>query len=183
MSNDLVMFLLWVWGIVMGWLCSNWFADYRCEKRWEAHRLSKDEDDLLPLIWNYNTARRVVAITGGKIVIKICDAIRDIIPDIEGWVGDIDSSDVLFFRSEEAAKGFDEVLLSGQEYEDWKSLDSLIGEVFPELQYKVDDNCIYLSPNKQKLIVERLKKLSHLDLIEQLEKTDGLKDSNEYKKS
>jgi len=159
---DLIMFFLWVWGIVCGWLCSNWFADLRCEKKWEKWDSPKYEKGLLSLVWWYNRSREHLRIAGEKIIEIICGAIRDILPDIDGWVGSIDSSDVLFFSSNHQQEIWDNEVEAGG-VEGWKSLEYLIEEIFPELKFRVDDDGIYLPPDKQKIIIERLQQLRYKD--------------------
>ncbi len=155
---DLMMFFLWVWGIVCGWVCSNWFADLRCEKAWDKWNTPKYEKGLLSLIWWYNRSNENVTMAGKRIIEIICDAVRDIIPDIEGWVGTEDGSNLLFFNSKlQSDIWWNKV--ESNEGEQWECLDFLIEKVFPELKYCVDDNCIYLPPEKQNMVIERLEKL------------------------
>ncbi len=160
---NLVMFFIWLFGIVFGWLCSNWFADLRCQKSWEKWMTPKYENNLLNLIDWYRQSREHVTKAGNKIIKIICDSIRDIIPDIEGWVGSIDSPDVLIFSSSIQVAVWEREIkengIGGRNEERWRSLGSLIGEVFPELKFRVDDNGMYMPPEKQKIIIERLQQL------------------------
>jgi len=115
------------------------------------------DDTLLTLINSYNSSREQVTKLGNQIIKIICDALRDVIPDMEGSVGTIDSPNVLFFSSNEQSSAWENK--DSREIENWESLDQLIEKVFPEIKYDVDDNCIYLPPDKQKIVIERLKKL------------------------
>ena len=113
--------------------------------------------DILALIDGRDKAKASVAAYEKKIMAIICDAVRDIIPDIEGWLGTADNHNVLFFNSEIWSKDFptaEEAASAG-----WWWLSMLIEQVFPELQFQVSDNGIYLPPEEQIEILKRLKKL------------------------
>ena len=112
-------------------------------------------DNLLYEINQWNNSKMVVAAYENKIMAIICDAVRDIIPDIEGWLGTADNPNVLFFNSEIWSKDFptaEEAASAG-----WWRLSMLIEQVFPELQFQVSDNGIYLPPEEQIEILKRLK--------------------------
>jgi len=127
--------------------------------RWLADEESgKMSSDILALIDGRDKAKASVAAYEKKIMAIICDAVRDIIPDIEGWLGTADNPNVLFFNSEIWSKDFptaDEEAASAG----WWWLSMLIEQVFPELQFQVSDNGIYLPPEEQIEILKRLKRL------------------------
>lgn len=115
-------------------------------------------DNILDIIERYESASSEVVKYQKEIIRLICNAVRDVIPDIDAWIGTIDNPNVIFFNSDERGKRFDKAL-DDKAFDGWQSLDSLIGDVFPELLYEVDDNCIYLSPEEQAKIKERLERL------------------------
>jgi len=114
-------------------------------------------NELLKLIHDYDNVRDLASTYGMRIISIICDVVRDIIPDIRGWVGDIDISDVLFFHSEKFEKRAEEMQEGVPT--NWRRFYLLIELIFPELESDVDDDGIYLSPEEQISVLERLKKL------------------------
>lgn len=115
--------------------------------------------DLLALIDDYNNAEGLVMTYGNRIMAIICDCVRDVIPDIRGVIGDLDDDDILIFRSYEYEIEKRLETMKDGVPNNWRRFYFLIEKVFPELEFKVDDNGIYLSPEEQDEIIKRLKKL------------------------
>ena len=113
--------------------------------------------DLLALIDGWDKAKASVAAYEKRIMAIICDAVRDIIPDLEGWLGTPDNPNKMIFLSEQFGHCYER--MPKEKNENWENLHSLIEEIFPELEYQLEDNDIYLSPEEQAKIIERLKKL------------------------
>jgi len=114
-------------------------------------------NNLLFAVHQYLNAKKMLAGYEKKIMDIICDAVRDIIPDIEGWLGTASNPNVLFFNSETWSKDFptaEEAASAG-----WWWLSMLIEQVFPELQFQISDNGIYLPPEEQIEVLKRLKRL------------------------
>jgi len=118
---------------------------------------SKMNNNLLALIDGRDKAKASVAAYEKRIMAIICDAVRDIIPDLEGWLGTPDNPNKMIFLSEQFGHCYER--MPKEKNENWENLHSLIEEIFPELRYQLDDNDIYLSPEEQIKIIKRLKKL------------------------
>jgi len=98
-----------------------------------------------------------------KEIIKfICDTVRDVVPDIKGWV-EINGYDYLMvFVSEEFEKRSEKE--KGKQIVGWmekRRLFELIHEVFPMLRHQVYDFEIWLNWKEQLEITDRLKKLKN----------------------
>jgi len=98
-----------------------------------------------------------------KEIIKfIWDAVRDIIPDIKGWI-EINGYDYLMvFVSEEFEQRSERE--KGKQIVGWmekRRLFELIHEVFPMLSHQVYDFEIWLDWKEQLEITDRLKKLKN----------------------
>jgi len=98
-----------------------------------------------------------------KEIIKfICDAVRDIIPDIKGWI-EINGYDYLMvFVSEEFEQRSKRE--NGKQIVGWmekRRLFELIHEIFPMLSHQVYDFGIWLDWKEQLEITDRLKKLKN----------------------
>lgn len=114
-----------------------------------------------------------------KEIIKfICDAVRDIIPDIKGWI-EINGYDYLMvFVSEEYEQRSKRE--NGKQIVGWmekRRLFELIHEVFPMLSHQVYDFAIWLDWKEQLEITNRLKKLknSNGEIKKKIIKKGGMK--------
>ncbi len=114
-------------------------------------------NNLLFAVHQYLNAKKMLAGYEKKIMDIICDAVRDIIPDIESWLRYPDGPNIMLFLSEEFGHCYER--MPKEKNENWENLHSLIEEIFPELEYQLEDNDIYLSPEEQAKIIKRLKKL------------------------
>lgn len=114
-------------------------------------------NNLLTLIECLDRDKICVAVHEKMIMEIICDAIKDIIPDIKWRYGYPDDPDIMIFYSENMAKDFidDRKEVSNN---NWR-LYSVIENVFPELKYTTDDNYIYLSDEERFKIINKLKNL------------------------
>ena len=66
-----------------------------------AKRSGKMSSDILALIDGRDKAKASVAAYEKRIMAIICDAVRDIIPDLEGWLGTPDNPNKMIFLSEQ----------------------------------------------------------------------------------
>ena len=95
-----------------------------------------------------------------NLVELICDTVRGIIPDIEGRVGTPTCGGNMFFRSSEFRQRL-EYRLSQKDFswEGWRDFRSLVEDVFPEFLGSVFDNGLFLTPEEQLKIQDRLENL------------------------
>ncbi len=110
-------------------------------------------DNLLYEIHQWNNSKMVVAAYENKIIKLICEAVRDVIPDIEGWRGTSDFPEMLFFNSEKYSIPPDGVDIKQ------KWFTEIVVSVFPELKDEIYDNGIFLSPEQEAKILNKLVEL------------------------
>ena len=103
---------------------------------------------------------------GERIIKLICDALRDVIPDIKGYTSVGYNDNTLKFLSTELEYRYLETLLDEDdlfdgEYpcEGWINLSSLIQKVFPDIEDLVKDDDVYIMPEEQAEVKERLERL------------------------
>jgi len=94
-----------------------------------------------------------------NLVEMICDVVRDIIPDIEGRFGTLRGQASLYFFSKEIGKRFDK-LLDDDDF-DWtnRRFCFLVEDAFPEFVGCVFDNSLFLTPEEQLAVRDRLENL------------------------
>jgi len=101
-------------------------------------------------------SREKINSSAQKIGEAICGAVKDIIPDIEYRVGDMEDPTKIWFMSNETRWQFENTKenLSG-----WEPFWSLVSKVFPEIEDYIADDMMYIPPEKQEQIIERLQAL------------------------
>jgi len=113
-------------------------------------------NNLLFKICQYNSAKKMLATYQKTIMETICEAIRDVIPDIEWRLGNPENQNLMIFYSEDRAKKFS---FDDEAYDNYWRFSSVIESVFPALEFSVGDNYLYVSPEERDEIIKRLKKL------------------------
>jgi hypothetical protein len=113
-------------------------------------------DDIMGHISDYLKSREKINSSAQKIGEAICGAVKDIIPDIEYRVGDMEDPTKIWFMSNETRWQFEDTKenLSG-----WEPFWSLVPKVFPEIEDYIADDMMYIPPEKQEQIIERLQAL------------------------
>jgi len=95
-----------------------------------------------------------------NIVWLICDVVRDVIPDIEGKLGTLTCGENLFFKSKQFFERLRvERVFDRDELEGWRDFRSLVVDTFPEFKGEVFDNCLFLTPEEQMKVKDRLENL------------------------
>ncbi|MDY0232183.1 MAG: hypothetical protein RBR88_06840 [Candidatus Saccharicenans sp.] len=117
-------------------------------------------NNLLFVICQFNSAKKMLA-TYQKIIMEtICEAIRDVIPGIKARCDYCHSERIVFYTeamSEEAPEKITVTIVNQKDRDFW--LSSVITDVFPALGGSVDDVSICLSQEERDEIIKRLKKL------------------------
>jgi len=116
-----------------------------------------DVNTIAGLIDGLNRAKSWVVVNEKMIMEILCNAIKDVIPDIKGRLGypyPHNPASKIVFYSEQRSKALD----NGTEgaIDNRFRLSSIIESVFPELEYSVDDHFIYLSEKERVELIKRL---------------------------
>lgn len=109
-------------------------------------------DNLLFVICQYNSLKKMLSFSEKRIMEIICEAIRDVIPDIKARRDYCHSERMVFYT-----EAMPEEAPEKTTPDFW--LSSVITDVFPALGGSVDDVSIYLSQEERADILKRLRKL------------------------
>lgn len=118
-------------------------------------------ENILEMINQYAKALESAEKYGKKISWLIRNAVRDIIPDLEGQIGTpgLDGK-ILFFKSKEFKMRLGtDVEEEEYEWQGWLAFWRLLNDVFPEFCGLIHDNGIFLNEGEQVEIKKRLEKL------------------------
>lgn len=97
-----------------------------------------------------------------NLVELICDIVRDVIPDIEGRVGTLTNKENIFFFSKEYKERFEDAMVEDDfdfYLEGWQDFRSLVEDAFAEYAGLVFDNGLFLTPEEQLAVRDRLENL------------------------
>jgi len=141
----------------------GWKYDYEndrviCRNCQKESKMNKNKTPILTAIDKYREARATFFLEGEKIAKMICDAIRDVLPDIKGYVLEDrwHTWGTLFFESDMQHKEFLKTTIKTNR--DWDNFLYILFDIFPSLIGHVNSP-MSLPPEKAKEIKRRLIKL------------------------
>jgi hypothetical protein len=120
-----------------------------------------DVNILAGLIKGLDRAKSWVVMNEKMIMEILCNAIRDVIPDIKGRLGypyPNNPANKIVFYSEQKSKALDDGTEGAADNR--YRLSSIIESVFPELEFSVDDHFIYLSEKERVELTKILNELA-----------------------